>query len=433
MCNNHKGCGYTNFVLRYLKEYNTYMSKSIHIAHLARACYPFHPPGGLEQHVYHLTLELARLGQRVTLFTPPPIVDQTVSDPAWSASVRHVYVPYSTVNFFRRNSIPDRLLNYPLFARRLAQKVGDKSAIYDVVHAHGLVGWGYAVKPLPGVPLFLNPHGMEEFKVGSRAKRTAYYPFRALVRQAAARAAKVIATDAALVPEIEQYLHILPQKIALVPNAVALDEIDNYRTQADEVDISRRYALGNNFVFLSIGRLETNKGFHIMLEALAQIRQELDERVPGWRWLVAGTGSQAATLENQAQRLNLQERGTWLGAVDDKTLHALYARANLFVHPTLYEGSSLVTLEAMAHAKPVLASRTGGLPDKVFSDGENANGRLCPPGEASALSRALLDMVNLPQAELVRLGNNSRKLVEERFSWSAAARKTLELYQGDGG
>ena len=48
------------------------------------------------------------------------------------------------------------------------------------------------------------------------------------------------------------------------------------------------------------------------------------------------------------------------------TLHAWYDAADLFVHPTRYEGSSLVTLEAMLHRRPVLATRAGGLPDKVI-------------------------------------------------------------------
>ena len=68
----------------------------------------------------------------------------------------------------------------------------------------------------------------------------------------------------------------------------------------------------------------------------------------------------------------------------DGVLHALYARADVFVHATRYEGSSLVTLEAMAHGLPVVATRAGGIPDKVV-DGET--GRLVAPGDVDALAR----------------------------------------------
>ncbi len=54
-----------------------------------------------------------------------------------------------------------------------------------------------------------------------------------------------------------------------------------------------------------------------------------------------------------------------VGRAEDSDLHAWYEAATLFVHPTLYEGSSLVTLEAMAHRRAVVATSAGGLPDKV--------------------------------------------------------------------
>ena len=65
------------------------------------------------------------------------------------------------------------------------------------------------------------------------------------------------------------------------------------------------------------------------------------------------------------------------GRLEDAALHAWYEAASLFVHPTQYEGSSIVTLEAMAHRRPVVATTAGGLPDKV-RDGET--GWLVPPG-----------------------------------------------------
>ena len=74
------------------------------------------------------------------------------------------------------------------------------------------------------------------------------------------------------------------------------------------------------------------------------------------------------------------------GRAPDADLHAWYEAASLFVHPTRYEGSSLVTLEAMAHRKPIVATRAGGLPDKV-RPGEN--GWLVEPGDADGLAQAL--------------------------------------------
>ena len=83
------------------------------------------------------------------------------------------------------------------------------------------------------------------------------------------------------------------------------------------------------------------------------------------------------------------------GRADDADLHAWYEAASLFVHPTRYEGSSLVTLEAMAHRRAVVATRAGGLPDKVRP---GVNGWLVPPDDADALARRRRGRGNAPRA-----------------------------------
>ena len=95
-----------------------------------------------------------------------------------------------------------------------------------------------------------------------------------------------------------------------------------------------------------------------------------------------------------------------------------------FVHPTLYEGSSLVTLEAMAHRRAVVATSAGGLPDKVRP---GANGWLVPPGDASALAAAISGAAGDP-ARLAAMGEAGRAIVEREFSWDSAGAETLRLY-----
>jgi glycosyltransferase involved in cell wall biosynthesis len=171
-------------------------------------------------------------------------------------------------------------------------------------------------------------------------------------------------------------------------------------------------------VLLSVGRLESNKGFSFLVRALT--------RVPGdFLWLLAGEGPERRALEAEIEREGLRPRARLLGRVTDDELHALYRRSDLFVHPTLYEGSSLVTLEAMAHGKAVVATRVGGIPDKI-AQGEN--GLLVPPGEVDALTRAIVEA--LRDAErLKHWGAKSRALVESRFSWSLRVKELLGLYE----
>ena len=110
--------------------------------------------------------------------------------------------------------------------------------------------------------------------------------------------------------------------------------------------------------------------------------------------------------------------------MDEAQLHAFYATP-IFVHGTRYEGSSLVTLEAMAHGLPVVATRAGGIPDKV-SDGEN--GRLVEPGDVAGLGRGLAE---LAQDAALRegMGSRGRKRAREGFGWPALAARTVALYE----
>ena len=112
------------------------------------------------------------------------------------------------------------------------------------------------------------------------------------------------------------------------------------------------------------------------------------------------------------------------GRLDDRELHAWYEAADLFVHPTLYEGSSLVTLEAMAHRRACVVTNAGGLPDKVKN---GVNGWVVPPGDASALAAAISGALEDGQ-RLTRMGEAGRQIVEKEFSWTSAVDKTLSLY-----
>ena len=115
----------------------------------------------------------------------------------------------------------------------------------------------------------------------------------------------------------------------------------------------------------------------------------------------------------------------WAGRVTDAELHAWYEAATLFVHPTRYEGSSLVTLEAMANRKAIVATRAGGLPDKVKP---GVNGWLVEPNDPIALAQAIADALEDP-VRLLAMGAESRRIVESQFAWSVLVGKYLELYR----
>jgi glycosyltransferase involved in cell wall biosynthesis len=162
-----------------------------------------------------------------------------------------------------------------------------------------------------------------------------------------------------------------------------------------------------------------------MLRALAAVREHGGLEGRPWRWVVLGEGPYRPLLEVLAAELGLSDRVRFLGRVTDREMHAWHELATLFVHPTLYEGSSLVTLEAMAHRRAVVASAAGGIPDKVRP---GLNGWLVAPGDPGALAAAISGAMSDP-ARLAHFGLAGRAIVEREFSWSMAGDATVALYR----
>jgi glycosyltransferase involved in cell wall biosynthesis len=211
-----------------------------------------------------------------------------------------------------------------------------------------------------------------------------------------------------------------------IPNALDLKQVDAYANPTLLGDLRLHHGVEpGERILLSVGRLEASKGFHVLLRALAAVRDHGSLEGKPWRWVALGDGPYRPMLEMLAGELGLDRHVYFTGRVDDPTMHAWHELSTLFVHPTLYEGSSLVTLEAMSHRRAVVASAAGGIPDKV-RPGEN--GWLVAPGDPSALAGAISGALADP-ARLAHYGLAGRRIVEREFSWTAAGDATVALYR----
>jgi glycogen synthase len=412
------------------------MADALRVAIVSRAVHPLHGFGGLERHVSDLARHLAARSVEVTVITRTPEAAGTPEEAAASIgggaplSVR--FVPYTSFPFAGRRgtTVIDRSTAYPVFglrAGRLAARLVEAGGI-DIVHGLGASVLGYALgraSVRARAPLVLNPQGLEEFGgtgrrfAGGRLKQVGYAPLRWAVRTCANRAASVIATDRSIEPSVERYLHVPRTRMATIPNAVDLDACDALAGPADGYHMRRFVAAGSDYILLSVGRIEQNKGFHVLAEALARLRTR------SWYWVLVGDGPFRPALQRQISALGLDDRARLMGRVSHEELHSWYECADVFVHPTLYEGSSLVTLEAMAHRRPVVATTAGGLPDKVH---QGITGWLVEPGNAEQLALALNDAMSRRE-HLMALGDAGRALVEREFSWDAVADRTIALYR----
>jgi len=410
------------------------MTRPLSVAIVARAVMPLHGVGGLERSVHDLVRHLAMRGVDVTMIVPPPghVQRATTADPFASQHVRIRHVRYLSFPFANRRgtTVLDRSTSYLLYgwrAGRLARSLANEGVV-DLVHGFGASVLGASDGMV--APLVMNPQGLEEFGATAGSlptwKHAGYAPLRWAVRHVASRATCIIATDVSLEPTVVRHLKPAAGQMRTIPNGIDLVSAGALAGPADGLLTRQRYGIGTGeLVFISVGRLEFNKGFDLMPAALVRASATGSTLLAtGWRWVVVGGGPYRAEIERQVSDHRLESHVIFAGRTSERDLHAWYEAANVFVHPTRYEGSSLVTLEAMAHRLPVIATVAGGLPDKVHP---GVNGWLVEPNDTDGLSHAIVDAASNP-TRLISMGARSREIVEQEFAWSVLVDRYVNLY-----
>jgi glycogen synthase len=174
---------------------------------------------------------------------------------------------------------------------------------------------------------------------------------------------------------------------------------------------------------LGLGRLEAQKGFDVLVAALARLtRADVDV-------VLAGDGSAREPLATAARAHGVAERVRFLGAVDRATTIALLRGAAVVAVPSRFEGLPLVCIEALAAGRPVVASAVNGTPE-LIRDGDT--GWLVPPDDAPALAAALGQALDA-SVEAARRAARGRAIVERDHPWPVVARRWLALCAGVAG
>jgi glycosyltransferase involved in cell wall biosynthesis len=157
---------------------------------------------------------------------------------------------------------------------------------------------------------------------------------------------------------------------------------------------------------IAVGRLHHDKGFDILLEAFALLK----DSHPEWRLIVLGEGEERARLEARRDALHLRERVSFPGLVKDP--YHFLTRAMIFVMPSRTEGFPLALCEALACGLPAVCSDCAGGVRDIIQD--MVNGVLVPPNDSAALARALGRLMG-DEDERRRLALRAPEIVE-RYS-----------------
>jgi glycogen synthase len=167
-----------------------------------------------------------------------------------------------------------------------------------------------------------------------------------------------------------------------------------------------------------VGRLAEQKRPDLLVEAFGDLEEPAS-------LVLVGDGPLRPQVEAAVRRSPARDRITLHGFVPHDRVPAVLRSLDVLVLPSIYEEMGSVLAEAMACGLPVVASDVGGIPD-VVRDGET--GILVPPGDVSALTKALDGVVRDP-ALRTRLSEEARRQ-SARYSWPGLAARIAELYAG---
>lgn len=167
-----------------------------------------------------------------------------------------------------------------------------------------------------------------------------------------------------------------------------------------------------------VGRLEAAKD----QEGLLRACQPVFAARPDVRLVIVGSGPRRRDLELTAASLGIATRVDFLGVRDD--VHDLLPHMDAFVLSSVNEGLPLALLEAMACARPVVATAVGEIPGVIR---EGVTGVIVPPGDPAALAASIRAVLDRP-VWAAEMGGAARRLIEETFSLAVTIRRYQDVY-----
>jgi alpha-1,3-rhamnosyl/mannosyltransferase len=267
------------------------------------------------------------------------------------------------------------------------------------------------------IPTLLTVHDVIPLVYPAYSSVRARLLFRVAMTLALRSVAWMTVDSQSTLQDLRNRFHVDASRVSVVP--AAPDPIFYPRPEHAVAEVRRRYELPEHFA-LYLGSNKPHKNLTRLIEAWAKVIADQPEAVlvVAGHWIPEHDEPQVRARALGLEASNLR----WLGPIPGDDLPLLYTAATLFVFPSLYEGFGLPPLEAMACGTPVACSNVSSLPEVVGDAAVTFD-----PTKVSSIAEAL-----------IRLWTHSHLLMDlwargirqaQRFSWEAAARRTLDLYR----
>ncbi|AKB33061.1 Glycosyltransferase [Methanosarcina siciliae HI350] len=360
----------------------------------------FPPEEGIGNYIYNMSKEFIRKGHDVTVVTRGNFQKTHLE---YYDEIKIYRVPFIFI-------YPFHVHLHGIFVNKLFKSIENN---FDVIHVHS---------PLPPlvkskVPVLLTIHSpmksgasvLEITDLFSLAtKFQSKYISYPLERKLITNSLMVTAVSSTVSKDLSCY-GLKAEDIKLVYNGVDQNIFFPSGTKPKEKSI------------LYTGRISYGKGLVELIDCAKEVCEIRDDV----SFVFAGDGPLLSNLKKKVLDMNLQNQIKFLGRVNRKTIINLYQNATIFAFPSYYEGLPGSLLEAMACQLPIVATE---VPGNIELIEHNRNGILIPPKNASAISKAILELLDDPDKR-EKLGNNARKTIEDKFTWNAISDRILNCYK----
>ncbi|MCM8786795.1 MAG: glycosyltransferase [Candidatus Omnitrophica bacterium] len=359
--------------------------------------YPYR--GGVENYVYYLSKELVKLGNSVKVIC----ANQPFSKTKDIVAGIEVY----RLSYIRKIANTNITLSLPLALFK---------ENFDILHTHlphpWSADWSAFFSMVKRKPLVLTYH---DDIVGNNLN---YYIAKiynlSLLKILLGRAEKIIVTQQKYI-ERSLYLKRYLKKIVVIPPGVDLEEFKPLPKKGK-----------NEKIILFLGILDEfhrYKGLDFLIKAISIIKKKILDV----RFLIGGEGVLKKYYKRLVSSLNLEDRVDFLGFIPQEELVNYYNSCDVFVLPSIseiQEGFGIVLLEALACAKPVVATDIVGIAEDIKKFGA---GIVVKPFDIKELAEAIIQILS-DEILAEQMGKKGLELVRKNYSWVDIARKILELY-----
>jgi glycosyltransferase involved in cell wall biosynthesis len=283
---------------------------------------------------------------------------------------------------------------------------------FDVIHVHWIIPQGVIgvlIKFIWGIPVVVTVHGTDVFAL----KRLSWF------KRFVLNHCTVCTVNS---NETKRAVRLLSSTVTIHKIPMGVDTT-LFKKSHNEENYNR-----NNPTLLGVGRLIKWKGFSVLIDAVSL----LHKKYPNMKVKIVGTGPWKNDLKLQAREQGISKTVGLLGARSRRDVARLYAKSDLFILPSITdevsgerEAQGVVLLEAFACGVPIVASRSGGIPDTII---HGKTGLLAREKDPKDLARQIDKMLRDEKLRQTCITNGFKEVT--KYSWKLISSKFAQIYTG---